>query len=158
MKIYDIDNLKKVNGEYDLFTRTYKYTFAEVKYSEYRVQKGEEMRIDLVCNSIYGNIDYVDIILSANNISNPLNIKEGTLIKYPVQSNIEVLRFKEKDPKEESKVVSNPNKSTKIDLSRQKYIELGSAPALSPNIFQMDEGQVTSKGGLLRVGNNLFNK
>ncbi len=158
MKIYDIDNIKTKDGEYDLFTRTYKYVLNGVRYSEYRVQKGEEMRIDLVCNSIYGNVDYVDVILNANNISNPLNIKEGTLIKYPIQSNIEILRFKEKEPKEESKVLSNPNKSTKIDPTRQKYTESGNSPSLSPNVFQMNEGQVTTKGGLLKVGNNLFNK
>lgn len=154
MNIYDIDNLKKSNGEYDLFTRTYKYVFNGVRYSEYRVQKGEEMRIDLVCQSIYGNIDYIDIILNANNISNPLNIKEGSLIRYPNQSDIEILRFKEKSPKEESKVLSNPNKATKIDLSRQKFTELGSVP---PNIVQLPD-QVSTKGGLLKVGNNLFNK
>ena len=75
MKIYDIDNLLKKNNQYDLFTRTYKYSANGIQYSSYRVQKGEEMRIDLVCKSIYGNIDYVDIILNVNNISNPLNIK-----------------------------------------------------------------------------------
>jgi hypothetical protein len=156
MKIYDIDNLKKINGGYDLFTRTYKYVFSGIRYLEYRIQKGEEMRIDLVCQSIYGNIDYIDILLNANNISNPLNIKEGTLIRYPNQSDIEVLRFKEKKSKEESKVLSNPNKSTKVDSSRQKFVEVGGIS--SPNIVQLPDNQVSTKGGLLRVGNNLFNK
>ena len=156
MKIYDIDNLKKKNGQYDLFTRTYKYVFNGIKYYEYKVQKGEEMRIDLVCKSIYGNIDYIDVILNVNNISNPLNIKEGSLIKYPDQSDIEILRFKEKKSKEDSKVLSNPNKSTKIDQSRQKYIENGSIESNSPNIISDD--QISTKGGLLKVGNNLFNR
>ncbi len=157
MKIYDIDNLLKKNNQYDLFTRTYKYSSNGIKYSNYRVQKGEEMRIDLVCKSIYGNIDYVDIILNVNNISNPLNIKEGTIIIYPDQSNIELLRFKEKVTRDDAKIVSNPNKSNRIDPTRQKYIEIGSISS-SPNNFNLPDGQISTSGGLLKVGNNLFNR
>lgn len=157
MKIYDIDNLLKKNNQYDLFTRTYKYSANGIQYSSYRVQKGEEMRIDLVCKSIYGNIDYVDIILNVNNISNPLNIKEGTVIIYPDQSNIELLRFKEKVVRDDAKIVSNPNKSNRIDPTRQKYVEVGSISS-SPNNFGLSDDQISTSGGLLKVGNNLFNR
>ena len=78
MKIYDIDTLEKDDsGNYNLTQLTYQSDFNIVNYQQYEVQKGEEMRIDLVCQSIYGSLDYIDIILNANNIDNPLNIKEG---------------------------------------------------------------------------------
>ena len=138
-------------------TAGYKYSANGIQYSSYRVQKGEEMRIDLVCKSIYGNIDYVDIILNVNNISNPLNIKEGTVIIYPDQSNIELLRFTEKAVRDDAKIVSNPNKSNRIDPTRQKYVEVGSISS-SPNNFGLSDDQISTSGGLLKVGNNLFNR
>lgn len=155
MKIYDIDNLKKENNEYDLFTRTYRYVFNGIRYSEYKVQKGEEMRIDLVCQSIYGNIDYIDIILNVNNISNPLNIKEGTILKYPNSSDIETLRFKETN--NSSEILANPNKSNKKDKFRIKYGESGSL-LNQPNILQNQVNQISKNGSLLQIGNVLFNK
>jgi galactitol-specific phosphotransferase system IIB component len=47
----------------------------------------QEMRIDLVLISMYGEIpnamDAVDIILAINGIDNPLNIKAGMILIYP---------------------------------------------------------------------------
>ena len=70
MKVYDIDQLKRLESNinlYDLTKLTFKTVFKEIIYNEYKVQKGEEMRIDLVCQSIYGNIENIDIILNVNN-------------------------------------------------------------------------------------------
>ena len=77
MKIYDIDNLKKDDtGNYDLSQLTFKHR-NDVEMYSYVVQQGEEMRIDLISESIYGSIEYVDILMHINYIDNPLNIKEG---------------------------------------------------------------------------------
>ena len=91
MKIYDLNNIDKVDGFYDLTQLTFRYDVG-VSLSQYTVQKGEEMRMDLVCESIYNNTDYIDILCSINNIDNPLNIREGQIIIYPT-SNLDVLRY-----------------------------------------------------------------
>ncbi len=164
MKIYDIDNLKKNGDTFDLTTRTFIHystnpndpgTNNNIEFRKYKVQRGEEMRIDLVCNSIYGNIDNIDILLNINNISNPLNIKAGTEIFYPLADS-DFFRFKEKVDKETTRILSDPNRSTKKDPDRQKYVDQNySAP---PTILTESMDQVTVSGNVLGVGNNLFNR
>ena len=44
MKIYDIDNINKVDGVYDLTQLTSRYNIDQ-GFKEYVVQRGEEMRI-----------------------------------------------------------------------------------------------------------------
>ena len=76
--------LVKLEEFYDLNKLTFNHRYVDVQYATYKVQKGEEMRIDLVCESIYGSTSHIDIILNVNKISNPLNIKEGITIIYPL--------------------------------------------------------------------------
>jgi phage gp45-like len=159
MKIADIDKLKRNEENENLFnltTVTFQATWQGVNYNSYRVKKGEEMRIDLVCNSIYGNIDHVDIILSVNNISNPLNIKEGTTIIYPNIEQIEKLRPQEVAVENTQKLLANKDKSTKVDPSRQAYVEQNFN--LPPTVMDTPTQQIKVAGNNIRVGTGLFNK
>lgn len=124
MNIYDIDTLTKdSSGNYDLTQSTFQtLTDGSVRYSSYIVQRGEEMRIDLVCNSIYGNTNACDILLNVNEIDNPLNIKEGSIIIYPVE-NLDGLRYSENNNKEQIQTLANSNKATRKDKSRNNYQE-----------------------------------
>ncbi len=84
MKITDIDKLKRSTDNqnlFDLTTATFKFSWVDAQYTQYKVKKGEEMRIDLICNSIYGNVDNIDILLNVNNISNPLNQSPSILLQ-----------------------------------------------------------------------------
>ena len=123
MKIYDIDTLEKDDsGNYNLTQLTYQSDFNIVNYQQYEVQKGEEMRIDLVCQSIYGSLDYIDIILNANKIDNTLNIKEGTIIIYPT-GNVDGLRYSDIKKQNAAEVLTNTNKQQRKDNNRKKYVE-----------------------------------
>lgn len=154
MKIYDIDNLRKKDQEFDLTTRTFNYTSVEgSEFGIYKVQKGEEMRIDLVCNSIYGNLNNIDIILNINNISNPLNIKEGSELIYPLNE-FDIFRYKEEVDEETTKILADLTRTGKKDPDRKKYQDQNYS--LPPTILERPLEQVTTKGGILEVGNNLF--
>jgi hypothetical protein len=123
MNIYDIDNIEKdESGIYDLTQLTFEYLGPD-NLSTYTVQRGEEMRIDLVCQNLYNNTDYVDIILNINNIDNPLNIRVGDKLFYPNASDIQQFRFSEKKSDENINKLSNPNKATRKDSNRKNYIE-----------------------------------
>ena len=156
MDIYDIDQLTQNpdnNNLYDFTQKTFQMVINGINYYPYTVQKGEEMRIDLVCQSIYNSTDYVDIILDVNNISNPLNIKEGTNIIYPDPSNIDSLRYT--DTSTNTSVLANPSKSTRVDQNRQNYIEQNYS--LPPTVLNTPVQQVAINGNQLVIGNGLFN-
>jgi len=159
MKITDIDKLKRSTDNqnlFDLTTATFKFSWVDAKYTQYKVKKGEEMRIDLICNSIYGNVDNIDILLNVNNISNPLNIKEGSTILYPDISQLENLRPREVSTEDKQKLLSNKDKATKVDPSRQAYVEQNYN--LPPTVMDMPTEQIKVASGNVTVGTGLFNK
>jgi len=159
MKITDIDKLKRSTDNqnlFDLTTVTFKFSWVDAQYTQYKVKKGEEMRIDLICNSIYGNVDKIDILLNVNNISNPLNIKEGSTILYPDISQLENLRPREVSTEDKQKLLSNKDKATKVDPSRQAYVEQNYN--LPPTVMDMPTEQIKVASGNVTVGTGLFNK
>lgn len=157
MKIYDIDQLgKSDNGLYDLTKLTFKTKFEGISYGDYVVQKGENMRIDLICYSIYNNVDNIDILLNVNNISNPLNIKEGTVIKYPDLSSIDEFKVINTNSDSVQKSLSNVNKSTTNDSARQSYVDQNYS--LPPTILDSPVKQTSVDGNTVKIGTGLFNK
>ena len=125
MKIYDIENIKKNDkGIYDLTQLTFKYR-NDVQLFTYTVQQGEEMRIDLVSESIYGSVEYVDLIMSINYIDNPLNIKEGVILLYPDPSKIDLFRIVEEKKQNVQNKIVNTNKTTRKDKNRENYLTQG---------------------------------
>jgi len=100
-----------------------------ISLKEYTVQKDEDMRIDLVMESIYGDISYykdVDIILYINGIDNPLNIMEGQIIKYPNVGDLPYFRYTENGETPDDTIknaLAVVNKSTRVDKNRSKFVE-----------------------------------
>ena len=132
---------------------TYQSDFNIVNYQQYEVQKGEEMRIDLVCQSIYGSLDYIDIILNANNIDNPLNIKEGTIIIYPT-GNVDGLRYSDIKKQNAAEVLTNTNKQQRKDNNRKKYVE--NQYSLPPTIMNERTQQYDISSDVIVLGSGLF--
>lgn len=157
MRVYDIEILKKgEDGFYDLFQNTFDYTKV-TNYSLYTVSRGEEMRIDLISNKIYGTTNYVDILLALNNIDNPLNIKAGSVIFYPI-SDLLTPRITPSEPEvESSSLILDGNivdKSTRIDPNRQIYNKNNNS--LPPTILERKTGQIDISGSSIVFGSNLF--
>lgn len=158
MKLHDLEVLKKdADGFYDFFENTFDYT-KQNTYQRFTVTKENEMRIDLISNQLYGTTDYIDVILNINNIDNPLNIKEGTVLIYP-RDNVTVYRINPPDPADD--VISNLDsgildKSTRIDPNRESYIRNGSS--LPPTILDRKTNQIDISGSRIVFGSNLFKK
>lgn len=158
MKIYDIDNISKgTDGLYDLTQLTFQFKL-DNQLRQYIVQRGEEMRIDLVCQSIYDNMDNIDLICSINNIDNPLNIREGQIIIYP-SGNFDSYRFSERDKQntideENIKQLSNVNKNNRKDQSRKDYLDNNST--LPPTILKKRTNQFNVEGDKIILGRGLF--
>ena len=154
MKIYDIDTLSKdTTGNYDLTQLTFQSDFNSLRYQQYEVQQGEEMRIDLVCQSIYGNTNYVDILLNVNSIDNPLNIQEGTILVYSV-GNIDSLRYSDKSKNTDVQILGNSNKQQRKDNNRKKYVE--NNLTLPPTIMNQSTQQYDISSDTIILGDGLF--
>jgi hypothetical protein len=149
---------------YDLFQPTIKS--ADLRnYPTYEVTGDDEMRIDLIFQNIYelesDQVRYyykeVDALLSINNISNPLNIKKGTILKYVPIGEYEGLRIIETDSLVNKKSISQklgyPDKKTKQDKSRKDYVENNYSlpPTVNPSPvppIRLGDGGAISVGGL----------
>lgn len=163
MEIFDLNNIKiveqKIDKEfgqtkfYDLTESTYK-TRIDIKYDFYYVLQEDEMRLDLICFKIYGNTDYLDIIINFNEIDNPLNIKYGDVLKFPSAGDIELLRVRE-ESQSVVKSLLNRNKSPRKDDSRKKYIDDNFS--LPPTVLPTPLEPVVQEGDNIVIGGGLFN-
>lgn len=125
MKIYQLDKLitdDNQNGLYNFFDPTFRMESGYPIYT-YEVTPENEMRIDLICKDIYGDVDNCDFILSLNLIDNPLNLKAGDKIQYVDYQAIEEYRVRVIDNKGAQNTLLNANKTTRKDETRKKYIE-----------------------------------
>lgn len=126
----------------------------------YTVQKYEEMRIDSVMLSIYPDYNAaladVDVILYINGIDNPLNIVEGMTIRYPQFEMLESFRiFISSDSKVGKNVrdmlaVKAPNKGTRKDSSRKKFVE--NNYLLPPVVLDRTRDPVRNEDGKILIG------
>lgn len=135
---YDIESLKilMISGEYngvtiyDIFEPNIE-RFSNYSFSSYIIPPEEEGRIDLVMQSIYGEDAYnfkdLDVILYLNGIDNPLNILGGSEIIYVAPDLLKDYRYKqlntEKTADEIKRLLSVPNKTTRVDKNRQKFVD-----------------------------------
>lgn len=110
---------------------SHKYAYVDYMF-EYEVQKGEDMRLDLVMQSIYNDMDTykdADIILYINGIDNPLNIREGQIIKYIGKNELEQFRYTKVGGTQNGLAIKTimgaPNKTTRVDSKRKKFLESG---------------------------------
>jgi hypothetical protein len=125
MKLYNLDNLirdDKQDDLYNLFEPTFKMNRG-YKLTQYVVSPEEEMRIDTISNSMYGNSDQCDFILDVNDIDNPLNIMAGDILIYPEFATIDEYRIRTVDNNNARAQLLNSNKSSRKDNARKQYLE-----------------------------------
>jgi hypothetical protein len=125
MKLYDLDKLArdtKQDNLYNIFDPTFKMNRG-YKLTQYVVSPEQEMRIDLISNSIYGNSDYCDFILDINDIDNPLNIMDGDILIYTEFASIDEYRIKTVDNNNARARLLNANKTSRKDNARKQYVE-----------------------------------
>jgi hypothetical protein len=160
MNIKSLESLK-----YNVYTKLYNFYYPVLGYLDinikslnlYVVQKGEEMRIDLVMMSIYDDINslkHIDVLLFINNIDNPLNIIEGDFIFYPLNETLDSYRFlfepSSRTGENVRKALALPNKTTKKDGNRKKFIE--NNYSLPPVLLDESKPPVRVEGDKIVIG------
>ena len=144
MNIYTFETLDIGNdGFYNLFEKTM-VNDNTISYSYFYITDEYEGRIDLISKYLYGSGDYVEQLMTINNIINPWSIKNGDIIYYPTDSSTFGLLYKRDEPTNDQKdqiLLMNKSKSTKKDSNR-----LGSPPVIKPdNLKQVDVNYVKKK-------------
>lgn len=153
MEIKSLNNLKKKSdGTFDLNVNTYDSRY-QANLNSYTTQMGEEMRIDLISETIYKNIDDIDILCNINKIDNPLNFKEGEQIVFPNSDTIQLLRYDDPILTDEEDISQTPSKRTRKDPNRKDYIDKNRklpTTQLSEklNPISLDSNQIVIGGGL----------
>jgi hypothetical protein len=133
---------------------------ADSDLREWKVLPWQEMRIDLIINSIYGedlaSMEAIDVILAINDIDNPLNIKSGMMIKFPPIDSIDDFRYTETNFNAETTPVGaylgkQINKNTRVDSKRKAFVQ--NNYALPPTVnsvpispVRLENGKVTAGG------------
>jgi hypothetical protein len=160
--LYKTVKFSTIDNVYNLFEPT--IVFRDDSTQEYTVTDSDEMRIDLIFqnmynitpNSIYEELENIDIILRLNDIDNPLNIKKGMVLKYPTMGQFENYRYSEVLEDTNNEVIkqlgvkNNPNKTTRVDPNRQNYIE--NDYSLSPVVLDTPREPVRIVDGRFSIG------
>lgn len=149
-------SFSKAKQEFNLFIPQFFYLKSDL-LGEYVVQKGEEMRIDLVIMSIYDDTRYleeVDVLLFINNIDNPLNVNVGDVIYYPPAESLSSYRFiidtASKGGADVRNILSVPNKTMKKDPNRKKFVDNGYV--LPPVVLDEAKSPVRLEDGNIVIG------
>ena len=152
MKLYDLDKLTrdtKQDNLYNIFDPTFKMNRG-YKLTQYVVSPEQEMRIDLISNSIYGNSDYCDFILDINDIDNPLNIMDGDILIYTEFASIDEYRIKTVDNNNARARLLNANKTSRKDNARKQYVE--DNYSLPPTFLETPAASVRIESNQIVIG------
>jgi len=163
MDFKSIADIKKEspNGLFDLSTPNLTYR-SDVNLNSYTVDQGDIMRIDIIFQKIYGleanevgmSLENIDIILFINGIDNPLNIIKGQVILYPSLDDMEKFRKTEEQIDQSRLSIKEklivPNKSTKKDKNRLRYIEQDYS--LPPVVLRTPKAPIRLDGSRMSVG------
>jgi hypothetical protein len=150
------------SGLYNLIEPHISY-LEDVSLTTYEVKRGEDMRLDLIFNSMY-NLEptsahfynqNMDVILNINNIDNPLNIVEGMILIHPTNLNdLEFYRTAEDEFKTKNKNINKrlavPNVSRKVDPNRKKFTDNGYS--FPPTVQKNPKDPVTIQNGRFVIG------
>lgn len=166
MTLREIDKITRISNSFDgiqiVDLMNYIYDYASINQSDivvssYITQKEDEMRIDLISQKLLGSTDYVDFLLGFNYIINPLNITQGTLMRYLTVD--EILRFLKSVENEEEirERFINVAKRKTPDPKRKQFLEEQKAKApLPPTVTQREFEGVRYENGQIIIGDGIF--
>lgn len=155
IKTFDYIRREKNTKLYNLLDPNLIWSSQE--FGIYEVKEEEFMRPDLLMKSLYDttSTEDLDIILYINDIDNPLCIRVGMPIYFPVNSkDLEFFRYdlKSGDLSENNikKQLIVPNKSTRKDSARKDYLENGYS--LPPTVLDKPKEPVRIEGNNILIG------
>lgn len=148
---------KDLNNFYDLFVQHYGTINEDIVINVFTVDRTREMRLDLVCNDVYGDIQNLQLLMQINNIENPFGIKEGDLLLWVDVKDLS--KMNAVDPK----IISDNRdslitafKASVTDPSRARYLDGRGIDNLPPTILDQNAPKIYIQNNQIVIGGNLF--
>lgn len=143
-------------GVFDLLKPSYTFIPENtVVIFEYIVPETKAMRIDMIADDIYGDVNRADFLLFFNNILNPLNIRGGDVIRYVSADLINRYEVETNAENEVQDVFINVDKAKRKDPNRRKFLE--EKRALPPTVNESSFEQIRIEGDSIIIGGDIFN-
>lgn len=159
MRIVSIAETLKRGEFFDLFNPALTNSVYTGNYFVYEVTADKAMRLDLIMLEMYEEsysvLENMDIICYINKIDNPLNIYAGMKLIYPPEEafdkfRLDQLRLKAKNKNTVQQALGVPDKRTKRDPNRKKYIDNGFS--LPPTVRAVPQEPVQIDSNKIRIG------
>jgi hypothetical protein len=135
-----------------------------VTYKAYKVPAEYVMRPDLISQAVYNNIEYTEMILKFNGISNPFTMNKDDIILIPGLEGVKK-RLKGKGSLTSQDQADNirksykyidptkkPNRDPDLDNYDRRKLKEG---ALPPNIAEAGTSQIIYRNGRVYFGENI---
>lgn len=121
-------------------------------YVWHEVDDIEEMRMDLISVSYYGNPNYVDILCKYNGISNPFSLERGQFIRIPNSPDDFFVNKDDIIDKGTIKAAPNLVPKNKKDQSRLDYLRKLGTSLIQPNLNLPGDKNVKVENGKIIFG------
>lgn len=120
----------------------------------YVTEDEDSMRLDIICNKIYGNTDNIDFLMFLNDIVNPLTIVSGQSIYYATADTIANYQVEPDVLTNVKNQLINISKAKRVDKNRSDYQQTNNLP---PTISTGNTTPIQFENNQVIVGRGLFN-
>jgi hypothetical protein len=153
IEYFNLVKYSKVLGRYALETPSHVYE--NLILEEYIVKEHEEMRFDLIIESMYETklyYEYLDIILYINNIDNPLNVQSGQKILYPPKDDLDSYRM----VIQKTEILGDNNKNMNGNHTKVNRVDQNRADFISNNYTLNPVQSVDNQSSVKLVNNSVI--
>jgi hypothetical protein len=163
MAYFNIKSLESLSRDenqedfYDLFVQHYSALGDNVQLRFYIVDRSREMRLDLVCTDLYGDLSNLQMLMFINNIDNPFGVQESDIIFWVEGKDLS--KVQTLDPKiiEDGRDnLINAFKASLSDPARSAYLQNRGADQLPPNVLPTNAPKIQVDNNSIVIGGNLF--
>lgn len=116
------------------------------------VTRSTEMRLDRICNNLYGRTDYVHHLMKANQIMNPFAIKSGDVIAWADINDMDAMVVSTQEGEDQRKQLVDEFKRSQVDSTRVTFLRSKAATAATSaerTRLEAEARQAEAAGGKL---------
>jgi hypothetical protein len=161
------------NAKVDLTYPSVRYNYDPYIIGIYAVNEQSEMRPDIASQSSYGVVDFWDILLKYNGISNPFSLCKEDRLMVPslddMRDNLASSGKKNaiattvrgqfidvsKKAKQDPKLAAIEKKRREAQRKKAENVGVSSVSNLPPNIAEEGDREIIIKGGKVQFGPNI---